>query len=105
RRVLLRSEFVGREAGMDRKDARKRAKEILDLFGLDHRLEYYPKSLSGGEQQRVAIARAFMNNPSLILADEPTASLDFERAVQVRSEERRVGKECRCVWATYGCGG
>src|SRR5699024_1065713 len=76
-------EFVGREAGMDRKDARKRAKEILDLFGLSHRLEHYPKALSGGEQQRVAIARAFMNDPSLILADEPTASLDFERAVHV----------------------
>ena len=96
-------EFVGREAGMDKKDARKRAKEILDLFGLSHRLEHYPKALSGGEQQRVAIARAFMNNPSLILADEPTASLDFERAVQVVEVIQKRVKEnnASCILITH----
>jgi putative ABC transport system ATP-binding protein len=60
-----------------------RALEMLDHLGLSHRLKNYPDKLSGGEKQRVAIARAFMNNPDIILADEPTASLDSERGKKV----------------------
>lgn len=74
---------VGREAGMSKGDAQKRARQLLDEIGLSHRLKVYPNSLSGGEKQRVAIMRAFMNHPKIILADEPTASLDASRATDV----------------------
>jgi putative ABC transport system ATP-binding protein len=62
---------------------RRRAKELLALLGLEERLNALPRQLSGGQRQRVAIARSLINQPALVLADEPTASLDTERAIQV----------------------
>lgn len=74
---------IGREAGLSKKDASQRAETLLKQIGLSHRLNVFPHMLSGGEKQRVAIMRALMNNPKIILADEPTASLDAERATEV----------------------
>lgn len=67
----------------DMGSATKRAKELLDKVGLTHRLSYSPNKLSGGEQQRVAIVRALMNNPKLILADEPTGNLDSKSGKEI----------------------
>ncbi|MFT0715740.1 ABC transporter ATP-binding protein [Flagellimonas lutimaris] len=63
-----------------RAEAEKRAKELLDFLGLKERYDHKPNALSGGEQQRVAVARSLMNNPSVVLADEPSGNLDSESA-------------------------
>lgn len=65
------------------KEAEKKADQLLAHLGLSHRRNHYPEHLSGGERQRVAIARAWMNDPEIILADEPTASLDSKRGRDV----------------------
>ncbi len=70
-------------AGKPNGEARKRANELLDALDVGHRAKAQPSQLSGGEQQRVAIARALANQPPVILADEPTAPLDSERALSV----------------------
>jgi len=72
---------------------RKRARELLDYLGVANRESSYPEMLSGGEQQRVAIARALANEPSLILADEPTAALDSVRSRSVMDLFRKVAHE------------
>jgi len=70
-------------AGVPNGEARKRALELLKALDVDHRAKAMPSQLSGGEQQRVAIARGLVNRPPVILADEPTAPLDSERALAV----------------------
>jgi putative ABC transport system ATP-binding protein len=75
--VMLPLELLGQ------RDARPRASEMLGRVGLASRLGHYPKVLSGGEQQRVALARAFVVQPAVLLADEPTGSLDFATGATV----------------------
>ena len=82
-KVLDQLTLIGKEAGMSSKEAQARAKELLTKIGLEEQLNSYPHMLSGGQQQRVAIMRALMNHPKIVLADEPTASLDASRAQEV----------------------
>ncbi|MCU5378696.1 ABC transporter ATP-binding protein [Bacillus cereus] len=85
--------YIAKLKKENKQDSEKRADHLLAAFGLGERKNHYPNQLSGGEKQRVAIARAFMNNPDLILADEPTASLDSKRAREVVEMMKREVKE------------
>ena len=78
-------EFVMRAVGTNPKEIRKRIPYVLELVGLENKAGSYPTELSGGEQQRVAIARALVNNPTTIIADEPTGNLDPERSLELMS--------------------
>ncbi len=85
--VMLPLELQGRS------DARAQATDLLRRVGLGERLRHYPKVLSGGEQQRVALARAFVVEPALLLADEPTGSLDFATGETVMSLMFQLNRE------------
>ncbi|HHS97390.1 MAG TPA: ATP-binding cassette domain-containing protein [Chloroflexi bacterium] len=79
--------------GLSRRAARRRARQLLEELGMGHRLNFLPEKLSGGEKQRVAIARALVNEPDIILADEPTANLDSRRGHETMRLLRRIAKE------------
>jgi len=81
--VLRNVEIPSIITGMPKQKRVSRARKILKLLGIEHRADFKPSSLSGGEQQRVAIARSLMNNPSVILADEPTGNLDTKTGFEV----------------------
>ena len=78
---------------MTRDKAKKRAKELLKMVDLGHRINHKPNELSGGEKQRVAIARAMINNPEMILADEPTGNLDTETSNVINEVFKKISKE------------
>ena len=76
-------DFAMRVVGADTKEIRQRVPYVLELVGLDTKSRRHPRELSGGEQQRLAIARALVNNPSTIIADEPTGNLDPARSLEI----------------------
>src|ERR1700739_4514188 len=81
--VLKNVEFPGIIGGMSDADRKRRALKLLDFLGIKNKVNFKPLNLSGGQQQRVAIARALMNDPKIILADEPTANLDTKTGIDV----------------------
>ena len=88
--------------GENKFDAKENAKKIINQVGLSNRINHYPSELSGGEMQRVAIARALINKPKIILADEPTGSLDSNTAKEIFSLlTKQITKERIIIFATH----
>ncbi len=82
--------FAMEVIGEKRKHIKKRVTEVLELVGLKHKMRSFPNQLSGGEQQRVAIARAIVNNPKVLIADEPTGNLNPEISMEIMQVLERI---------------
>ena len=96
-------EYPLKLAGVDKKERERRVAELLDFVGLGERGENYPEQLSGGQKQRVGIARALMGEPDLLLADEPTASLDADRSQEIVTLLRQLTEDrgIACGFVTH----
>jgi cell division transport system ATP-binding protein len=88
--VLENVSFVPRVLGMVESQQQRRTFQVLKWVGLQHRMNAYPLELSGGEQQRIAIARALVNDPAIILADEPTGNLDPDLSLEIMNLFREI---------------
>ncbi len=99
--VLQNVELALSLSGVSKAERRKRAKEVLQQVGLGDQLKKKPAEMSGGQMQRVAIARALVNNPDIILADEPTGALDTQTSVQVMEILKEVSKDRLVVMVTH----
>jgi len=84
--------FAMHVIGASRKDIRQRVPYVLELVGLEYKAKARPDQLSGGEQQRVAVARALVNNPKLIIADEPTGNLDPARSLEILTLLKKINE-------------
>ena len=84
--------FIMRAIGASPREVRRRIPYVLKLVGLEKKADHFPSQLSGGEQQRVAIARALINNPSMIIADEPTGNLDPQRSLEIMTLLERINE-------------
>lgn len=99
--VLQNVEIALTLSGVSKKERRKRAKEVLNEVGLSDQIHKKPNQLSGGQMQRVAIARALVNNPSIILADEPTGALDSKTSVQIMEILKEISKTKLIIMVTH----
>lgn len=99
--VLVNVELALTLSGVSKKERRQRAKEALEKVGLANQMRKKPAQLSGGQMQRVAIARAIVNNPDIILADEPTGALDTETSIQVMDILKEIAKDRLVVMVTH----
>lgn len=99
--VLANVEIALTLSGVSKKERRKRAKEALEKVGLAKQIRKRPAQLSGGQMQRVAIARAIVNNPEIILADEPTGALDTETSLQVMDILKEIAKDRLVIMVTH----
>jgi cell division transport system ATP-binding protein len=90
RTVFENVAFVLEVLGVPSNQQRRRAHQVLKWVGLQHRINAYPPDLSGGEQQRIAIARALVNDPALVLADEPTGNLDPDLSLEIMNLLREI---------------
>lgn len=99
--ILANVELALTISGISRSERRKRAKQALEEVGLGNQLHKRPNQMSGGQMQRVAIARALVNNPDILLADEPTGALDTETSVQVMELLKEVAKDRLVVMVTH----
>ncbi len=99
--VLSNVESALTISGVSKSDRRERAKKMLEKVGLGDHLNKRPNQLSGGQMQRVAIARALVNNPDIVLADEPTGALDSETSIQIMELLKEVAKDRLVVMVTH----
>ena len=99
--VLSNVELALTISGVSRKERKKRAVEALEQVGLRDHIHKRPNQLSGGQMQRVAIARALVNNPDILLADEPTGALDSETSVQVMELLKEVARDRLVIMVTH----
>ena len=99
--VLANVELALTLAGVSKKERRRRAVEALEQVGLGDQLNKVPSQMSGGQMQRVAIARALINDPDILLADEPTGALDSETSVQVMELLKEVARDRLVIMVTH----
>lgn len=99
--VLSNVELALTLSGVSKKERRKRAKEVLNKVGLTDQINKKPNQMSGGQMQRVAIARALINNPDILLADEPTGALDSATSVQIMELLKEIAKEKLVIMVTH----
>ena len=99
--VLANVELALTISGVSKSERRKRAKEALEKVGLGNQLHKRPNQMSGGQMQRVAIARALINNPDILLADEPTGALDSETSIQVMELLKEIAKDKLVIMVTH----